>query len=136
MRYDGHLVPHQKRRNPFVTIIRLAHSKGKMRRLTRRERLEEQVKQMDVFHKVEPDMDIQESSLSGAIGERHILRLNAISCNVMLTGAVTVLVAIVIGGLILSELIYYNEVSQRRRALDRRYDTYLLPDHCAIRIWR
>jgi hypothetical protein len=107
-----------------------------MRRLTRRERLEEQVKQMDVFHKVEPDMDIQESSLSGAIGERHILRLNAISCNVMLTGAVTVLVAIVIGGLILSELIYYNEVSQRRRALDRRYDTYLLPDHCAIRIWR
>lgn len=39
-----------------------------MRRLTRRERLQEQVKQLDVFPKVEPDMDIQETSISGAVG--------------------------------------------------------------------
>eukprot|EP00045_Choanoeca_perplexa_P010073 m.100690 g.100690 ORF g.100690 m.100690 type:complete len:350 (-) comp15137_c0_seq6:33-1082(-) len=64
-----------------------------MRRLTRRERLEEQVKQMDVFSKVEPDMDIQESSLSGAV--------------------VTMLVALIIGGLALTEIIYYNEIIVR-----------------------
>ena len=39
-----------------------------MRRLSKRERLEEQVRQFDVFPKVEPDVGITKGSAAGAIG--------------------------------------------------------------------
>ncbi|EDQ89053.1 uncharacterized protein MONBRDRAFT_32503 [Monosiga brevicollis MX1] len=61
-----------------------------MRRLNRRERLQEQVKQLDVFPKVEPDMDIQTTSISGAV--------------------VTIIVGLAIVGLIFTELMYYRTV--------------------------
>lgn len=41
-----------------------------MRRLSKRERLEEQLRQLDVFPKAEPDIGITQSTSSGAIGER------------------------------------------------------------------
>lgn len=52
--------------NVFFLLIKTIRCK--MRRLSKREKLQEQVKSFDVFNKVEPDTGITQQTTSGAIG--------------------------------------------------------------------
>lgn len=62
-----------------------------MRRLTKREKLRETVKSFDAFTKVEPDMNIQQTSTGGAL--------------------TTIVASSLILFLVVSELMYYQMVS-------------------------